>query len=172
MLMGTFAGSTLSGWIIPKMIHYRAVALFGCLVGAVALFVLAAEVDGASFSLALGLLILAGFGVGTGFPVGTVAVQNAVDYAHLGVATGVLTFMRSLGAALGVALLGAVAASYGLKIGETEMAAHGGALLAKPFAAVFMWCGVIMLIGLVGFLLMPEKPLRQTHSGSQGGKRA
>jgi len=172
MLMGTFVGSTLSGWVIPKMTHYRTIALFGCLVGATALFVLAAQVDGASFGLALGLLICAGFGVGTGFPVGTVAVQNAVDHAHLGVATGVLTFMRSLGAALGVALLGAVAASYGLKIGETEVAAQGGALLAKPFAAVFMWCGVIMIIGLAGFLLMPEKPLRQTHSGSQGGKRA
>jgi MFS family permease len=172
MLMGTFVGSTLSGWIIPKMVHYRAVALFGCLVGAVALFVLAAQIDGASFSLPLGLLICAGFGVGTGFPVGTVSVQNAVDHAHLGVATGVLTFLRSLGAALGVALLGAVAASYGLMIGETGMTAQGEALLAKPFAAVFLWCGVIMIIGLVCFLLMPEKPLRRTHSGSQGGKRA
>ncbi|MDB5533326.1 MAG: transporter [Hyphomicrobiales bacterium] len=68
MLMGTFAGSTLSGCAIPKMAHYRAVALFGCLVGGAALFVLAAQLDGASFGLALGLLICAGFGIGTGFP--------------------------------------------------------------------------------------------------------
>ncbi|MDF2119731.1 MDR family MFS transporter [Roseiarcaceae bacterium H3SJ34-1] len=164
MLMGTFAGSTLSGRLIPKMTHYRAIAVFGCLVGGVALFVLAAQVDGASFVFALGLLVCAGFGVGTGFPVGTVAVQNAVDYAHLGVATGVLTFLRSLGAALGVALLGAVASSYGLRIGEAGVTAYGGTVFAKPFAAVFMSCGVIMIIGLVGFLLMPEKPLRRTQT--------
>ena len=59
-----------------------------------------------------------GIGTGTTFPVSTVSVQNAVDRMHLGVATGVLTFLRSLGGALGVALLGAVALGYGMPLGR------------------------------------------------------
>jgi hypothetical protein len=38
----------------------------------------------------------------------TIAVQNAVDYAHMGVATATMSFFRSLGAVIGVAGSGAI----------------------------------------------------------------
>ena len=55
--------------------------------------------------------------MGLTFPVTTVSVQNGVDQQHLGVATGMLTFLRSLGSALGVAVLGAIALGYGIPLG-------------------------------------------------------
>jgi hypothetical protein len=38
----------------------------------------------------------------------TIAVQNAVDYGHMGVATATMSFFRSLGAVIGVAGSGAI----------------------------------------------------------------
>jgi hypothetical protein len=54
-----------------------------------------------------------GAGIGTAFPLVVVCVQNAVGPAHLGVATGALTFLRSLGGAMGVSILGTICLSYG-----------------------------------------------------------
>jgi hypothetical protein len=87
-------------------------------------------------------------------------VQNAVDKAHLGVATGVLTFLRSLGSALGVAMLGAVALGYGLPFGGEGMRIGAHATTAEPFAMIFLVCAATTLFGFVMLWLMPEKTLR------------
>jgi MFS family permease len=106
------------------------------------------------------LVIGVGIGSGAGFPVSTVSVQNAVDQAHLGVATGVLTFLRSLGGALGVALLGAIALGYGLPLDEHRLQAMSPHLSAEPFVVIFLVAAVLMAGSLFVLALMPEKPLR------------
>jgi hypothetical protein len=105
------------------------------------------------------LTALIGFGTGTIFPISTVSVQNAVDRAHLGVATGVLTFLRSLGGAIGVAALGAVALGYGLPLaGEGVHVAHGST--DASFAIIFFATAALLVAALAVLTLMPEKPLR------------
>ena len=52
--------------------------------------------------------LLLGFGMGMVMQVLVIAVQNSVDYEHLGVATSGTTLFRSVGGALGVALFGAI----------------------------------------------------------------
>ncbi len=49
-----------------------------------------------------------GLGMGMGMPNAIVAVQNAIPREQMGVATGALGFVRSLGGAAGVALTGGV----------------------------------------------------------------
>jgi MFS family permease len=109
------------------------------------------------------LTICIGLGAGTTFPVSTVSVQNAVDKAHLGVATGVLSFLRSLGGALGVAMLGAIALGYGLPLGGEATEVGGHAASATPFAMIFLACSATMLAALAMLALMPEKPLRRSE---------
>jgi EmrB/QacA subfamily drug resistance transporter len=53
-------------------------------------------------------LFLVGFGLGLVTPNVTIAIQNAVDYGHMGTATATMTYFRSLGAVVGVAGSGAV----------------------------------------------------------------
>ena len=53
-----------------------------------------------------------GLGMGMGMPNLTVTAQNAVPYRDLGAATGLMTYIRSLGAALGVATAGAVMSQF------------------------------------------------------------
>jgi MFS family permease len=55
-------------------------------------------------------LAIKGLGMGIGLPNATTAVQNAVPHARIGIATSTMTFLRSLGGALGVALAGAILA--------------------------------------------------------------
>ena len=52
--------------------------------------------------------LVLGLGMGMVMQVLTLAVQNSVDYAHLGVATAGTALFRSIGGALGVALFGAI----------------------------------------------------------------
>ena len=161
LLLGTVFGATTSGRTIPRFTHYKRLALGGGAFSVVCLVALA-FLAGRTSLFTLELLTLGvGFGSGMTFPVATISVQNAVDQAHLGVATGVLTFLRSLGGALGVAMLGAIALSNGLPLGgEHVQAVVTGAPSILPFTYIFIACAAATALSLVLFHLMPEKPLR------------
>jgi MFS family permease len=155
--------------MIPRVARYKAIAVAGTLFSSICLAALA-FLAGRSSLIVLELLTAgAGFGAGTTFPVATVSVQNAVDQVHLGVATGVLTFLRSLGGGLGVAVLGAIALGNGFQLGgESLQVASNHATSATPFAYIFLACTTAMALSLVLFLFMPEKPLRgRAESGME-----
>jgi hypothetical protein len=112
------------------------------------------------------MLIVIGFGSGVQFPVTVVAVQNAVDPRDMGVATGVLAFLRALGSSIGVAVVGAVAAGSGIAAG---LAGHGGAvagaaavvpLSGAAFTPVFLAASLSLAIACAILTQMPELPLR------------
>jgi sugar phosphate permease len=114
------------------------------------------------------LLLVTGTGLGTIFPVTTVAMQNAVPLHQLGTATAAFNFFRSLGSAIFVALFGAIfIGSLGLggeAIGSLEQlvsaaTAHGTAI-GPAFRNVFAASVITMAIGFVFILLMRELPLR------------
>ncbi|HEX4299070.1 MAG TPA: MFS transporter, partial [Devosia sp.] len=136
-------------------------ALLGALASGIGLIALGLAVPQTSIVLLEVLLLVAGFGMGFTFPVTTVSAQNAVDQKHLGVATGVMTFLRSLGSALGVAVLGAIALGYGVPLG-----AENGMMqvprIADPGAfAVLDYTMAAMMLGAAAiYALMPHKPLR------------
>lgn len=160
LLLGTVSGATTSGRLIPRFVHYKRIALTGVVLAGICLVALGFVADGASLLLIEVLTTLVGFGTGTTFPVGTVSVQNAVAQAHLGVATGVLTFLRSLGAALGVAVLGAIALGYGLPLASEGASAAVRTTSAAPFEAIFFVAAAMLAASFVLLALMPEKPLR------------
>ncbi len=161
LLLGTVVGAMASGRAIPRIAHYKMIAIIGALFSLVCLTALALLAGHSSLIVLELLTIGAGLGTGTTFPVATVSVQNAVDQAHLGVATGVLTFLRSLGGALGVAILGAIALGNGLPLGgEGLQALNTAGTAAMPFAYIFFACATTMALSLVAFHFMPEKPLR------------
>ncbi len=69
-------------------------------------------------------MALIGLGMGPTMLSFTLGVQNAVDWGQRGVATGALTFFRTLGSALGVALLGKLV-GIGLARGLAERGIRG-----------------------------------------------
>jgi EmrB/QacA subfamily drug resistance transporter len=160
LLLGTVAGATFSGRTIPRFVHYKRIAMVGALFSVVCLVLFALVAASASLLVVELLTIGIGLGAGMTFPVCTVSVQNAVDKAHLGVATGVLTFLRSLGSALGVAMLGAVALGYGMPLGGEALRVGEHVTTGGPFAMIYLVCAVTTLLAFVALWLMPEKTLR------------
>jgi MFS family permease len=160
-LLGTVTGATIGGRLTLHVVRVKLISLIGstaCALGFVAVGLFAAQT---SIVVLETLLVVIGLGMGLTFPVMTVSVQNGVDQRHLGVATGVLTFLRSLGSALGVAVLGAIALGYGIPLDAVtnQQAAHHLAS-ATPFAALyFAMAGMMALAALIN-LAMPHKPLR------------
>ena len=116
MLLPQVAGmlltSIVGGRIVSRIGRNRPFLMSGIGLEAVALISLAGfAFIGAPpvlFLISMGAL---GLGMGMGMPNLTTAVQNAVAYAELGAATGAMSFIRSLGGAVGVATAGAVMSS-------------------------------------------------------------
>ncbi|MER8374718.1 MDR family MFS transporter [Mesorhizobium sp. M1406] len=160
LMLGTVAGATFSGRTIPRFAHYKRIAMAGVTFAILCLGILSLVAGHASLLIVEILTTCIGLGSGTTFPVATVSVQNAVDQAHLGVATGVLTFLRSLGSALGVAILGAVALGYGLPLAGEGTQAASTAVEALAFVMIFFTAAAMLVMALVALVLMPEKPLR------------
>ena len=119
--------------------------------------------------LELALLALAGFGIGMQFPTSLVAIQNAVPSRHIGIATATAAFSRSLGAAIGLAVLGAVlVALLGEQGGGGALRRLAGApapqLLASARAAfdtVFLISAAIAGSSFIASLLLPQARLRE-----------
>jgi EmrB/QacA subfamily drug resistance transporter len=162
-LMGSMVcGAAFSGWMTTRLKHYKRVTLIGVTTAALALFSLAVWAGSLPYLGLEAVLMVIGVGVGTSFPLVIISVQNAVDPAHLGVATGAATFLRALGGAMGIAVLGAVFLSYGLARNTeaakalSDLGPQGGA----AFAAIFLAAGIGLVISAVFVFLMEEKPLR------------
>ena len=160
-LIGTTVGAAFSGRLTLRVEHVKRIAVIGSIIAGVGLIVFGLTASQTSLVLLEVLLAVIGLGLGATFPVTTVSVQNGVDQKHLGVATGMLTFLRSLGSALGVAVLGAIALGYGIPLG-----AEAGGLTVNhvtdpfPFAVLFYVLGAMMLAAAAINALMPHKPLR------------
>ena len=108
---GVVLGAVGSGQLLPRLGgNYRLVAVLGgCLmsggIGFLASMDAATGLAGAAASL-----VAVGAGIGALNTVVTVAVQNTVPFAVVGVATSALQFFRLVSSATGLALLGAVLA--------------------------------------------------------------
>lgn len=164
-MTGAVLGSLVVGRLKTSTTRlYRLSAVAGLAGAAVCLALLAIFSRRLSLPAVEVLILLIGFGLGSNFPVTTVAVQNAVDVRDLGAATGVLQFLRSLGSAIGIAGLGAAAASSGIvaTIGSRLAAASPGAVgsTGASFTPVFLLTALGAIIGLTCLMLVEDRPLR------------
>jgi EmrB/QacA subfamily drug resistance transporter len=161
LLIGTVLGSTVGGRLTMRIVRVKRIAWIGALLNAAGLLALGLLVQQTSLVLLEAVLAVTGFGMGLTFPVTTVSTQNAVDQKHLGVATGLLTFLRSLGSALGVAVLGAIALGYSIPLG----AATGSLQVSHiadpwPFAVLDFVMAAMMLLATLIYIAVPHKALR------------
>jgi MFS family permease len=154
MAAGTVLGALFTGRAIPQLTRYRTPAIAGLALSCAALAAMAALSDRTSFLAAELLLFLYGLGLGPIFPTVTVSVQNAAAARDLGAATGLLAFMRSLGSAFGVAVLGAI------------VLGAGGGFEIEPssFRLAFLAALASTAAGLALLSAMPERPLRDAPS--------
>jgi EmrB/QacA subfamily drug resistance transporter len=109
LTVGLVVSTRLNGKFLLATGRYKPPQLLGSGVGTLAFAVLTWGVaSGHGLWVIEPALFMVGFGMGLVMPNMTIAVQNAVDYAHMGVATATMSFFRSLGAVIGVAGSGAI----------------------------------------------------------------
>jgi len=108
MMLGVFVSSITSGQIISRIGRYKMFPVMGTGLMAVALTFLSRITIETSAFTASGYMLLLGLGLGMVMQILVMAVQNAVDYRQLGVATSGTTLFRSIGGSVGAALFGAI----------------------------------------------------------------
>jgi len=109
MMLGVVAGALVSGQVLSRAGgHYRLQGMFGLAAIALGMGLLSTMTVETSYARAVFYIILTGIGLGITMPLYTIAVQNAVPYAVMGVATSSTAFFRSIGGALGLAIFGSV----------------------------------------------------------------
>lgn len=107
LMAGVFVASIWSGRIITRIGRYQGVIAGGMLAIVVGLAFLSTVDAQTSFGLLSLYMAFIGLGLGCSMNL-TLAIQNAVHYRDLGAGSAAATFFRSLGGAIGVAVLGAV----------------------------------------------------------------
>jgi EmrB/QacA subfamily drug resistance transporter len=108
MMAGLLIASIGSGRIISRTGRYRVYPIIGTAIMTVGLYLLShLDASTSTITAALFMFVL-GFGIGLVMQVLVVAVQNAVDYSELGVATSGNNLFRTVGSAVGTAVVGAV----------------------------------------------------------------
>ena len=192
MMAGLLVTSVLSGNLISRFGHYRPFPIAGTAIATVGLFLLSRlTVSTSTLTSAVYMLVL-GLGLGMVMQVLVLAVQNAVDYRYLGVATSGSTLFRQIGGSIGVSAFGAIF-SANLKTelasrlpssAHIPTAANPAVVKALPasvrgpyinaFAAalhpVFVTAAAVALAAFLISWLLREQPLRQTAAAGGVGE--
>jgi MFS family permease len=153
--------SIFGGRLLVRFTHYKRVPLVGIVISIGALIPLAIAPTGLSPAAALGLIALAGFGLGPTFPFTIVVVQNAVAMHQLGIATGTMNFFRALGSTFIVTGFGAIVLAGAPSVrGVSASAVLVGTDAAQAFRWVFAAAILCLVIALACVLTLEERPLR------------
>ncbi|MBK8294296.1 MAG: MFS transporter [Solirubrobacterales bacterium] len=187
LMGGLLIASIGSGQIISRIGRYRIFPILGTAIACIGLYLLSGiDSDIGAGTMALYMAIL-GFGLGLVMQVLVLAVQNAVSYSELGVATSGATLFRSIGGSMGTAILGAIFANRlatelaaKLPAGSPPSAGSGhidpAQIQALPdlvragyidaftssLTTVFLAASAVVAFAFILAWLIPEKPLRKT----------
>jgi EmrB/QacA subfamily drug resistance transporter len=166
LLAGSVFGANATGRYMPRIVHYKRMAVVGVICAVLASIALSVLAERLVFWQVQALMLVVGVGVGAIFPTLTVSVQNAVDPRDLGIGTATLGFLRSLGGAIGVAALGAVVLAHGV-VSDSGLAQAGSVFdpeLARRAGAAFVYVFALqagaLAVSLLFLFLMDELPLR------------
>jgi EmrB/QacA subfamily drug resistance transporter len=108
MMLGFIASSVVGGQLMARTGRYKVLALAGFAVAAFGMFLLSRMTTGTTNGELVRNMIITGLGLGILMSLFTIIVQNAFNRDMLGQVTSGITFFRSLGGSIGVAVIGAI----------------------------------------------------------------
>ena len=183
LMLGIVSTSIVSGKLISKHGHYKRYPIAGTALMALGILAMTRlQIDTPYWELSI-YAIMVGAGLGLSMQTIVIALQNAVEFKDMGVATSSNTFFRSLGSVFGTAIFGTILTNrlghylLGAGFNESDVAkiqsntAAIGALPAEgrmtalnafvdSFHVVFLVAAPIVGIGLLFALALRETPLR------------
>jgi EmrB/QacA subfamily drug resistance transporter len=108
LMFGLLGASTLSGQLISRTGRYKVFPVAGTAIASAGMWLLSTMTPTTSRATSTLYMIVVGIGIGLVMQVVIMATQNAVDRRDLGIATGTVSFFRSVGGSFGVAIFGAI----------------------------------------------------------------
>ena len=111
LMAGLLITSITTGQLVSRWGRYKVFPIVGTATMTLGLYLLSHLTATTSTAISSLYMFVLGVGIGASFQVLVIAVQNAVDYSELGVATSGTTFFRSIGGSFGTAVFGAVFAN-------------------------------------------------------------
>ena len=183
LTVGILSATTITGRYMSQTGRYRIMPIIGQSFVILGLLLLSLITVSTPIWLLSAYLIVLGFGMGCIFPVITTAVQSAVPRDQMGTATASSLLLRQMGGSLGIAIFGALFASWfgqallampdvtaalgGADLGPqslakltTDQQLGVGTALANSLAPIFRIDAALSVIGLIAAFLMEERPLR------------
>lgn len=180
MLLGWVGGSIFGTRILLK-VGYRRLSLMGTSLFVFGAFLLAFVGANSTQVLVMVFVTMMGMGMGFAIPAFVIAVQTTVERRHLGTATSMLQFSRSMGGTLGVSVMGAALSARlaanlnasGLDLSlisqlldpvpgsESLIDASARAAMANAIQLVFIIAFVAAVLGLVSAIFTPRKELTE-----------
>ena len=108
LMLGIVTTSIISGKLITKHGHYKRYPVAGTALMALGILAMTRlQIDTPYWQLSI-YAIMVGAGLGLSMQTIVIALQNAVDFKDMGVATSSNTFFRSLGSVFGTAIFGTI----------------------------------------------------------------
>jgi EmrB/QacA subfamily drug resistance transporter len=188
MLLGWVSGSIFGTRILLR-VGYRKLSLIGTMVFFIGAFLLMVAGVNSSQILVMVFVTMMGVGMGLSIPAFVIAVQTTVERRHLGTATSMLQFSRSMGGTLGISVMGAALSARlasnlsasGLDPqmveqllepvpgSEALINAAARAAMADAIHLIFVIAFVAAALGLVSAFFTPRKELTETRSSTREG---
>jgi len=124
MMGGFIVSSIVGGQLLSRTGRYKVLAIVGFVVGAIGMLLLSRMSPSTTNADLVRNMIVTGLGIGLLMSLFTIVVQNAFSRDMIGQVTSSLTFFRSLGSSIGVAVLGAIVTNaYSSKVASSVPAA-------------------------------------------------
>jgi EmrB/QacA subfamily drug resistance transporter len=108
MMLGFMVSSIIGGQILSRTGRYKILALVGFVVAIIGMVLLARMNLSTTNDNLIINMIVTGLGMGVMMSLFTIVVQNAFPVEKIGQVTATLTFFRSMGSTIGLAVFGAV----------------------------------------------------------------
>ncbi len=129
LMLTSVVGSIISGQLVSRLGRYKWLAVLGMFIAVAGTFMLVRlDVNSSNNDVLLAMLVL-GLGLGFGMSLYTLIVQNALP-SKIGQATSALTFFRSIGGTIALAIMGSI-------LNATYLPAFQGALPTQAKAPQF-----------------------------------
>jgi MFS family permease len=167
LILGAVTTSFISGQIVSRTGRYRPNTLIGPLLLGTGMFLLWRMDVHTTNAEAARNMVVAGIGLGMMMQIFVLSVQNSVARRAMGTATALTQFARSIGATLGVSIMGVIinqnlppnVSTSGVAIHRLPLA--GRVALAHAIRPAFLF-GVVLCAGVfvISLLWVREAPLR------------
>src|SRR5213080_1072771 len=108
LMLGFMFSSIVGGQLLSRTGRYKILAMIGFTIAAIGMFMLSRMTSSTSQSEVVRNMLVTGLGIGVMMSLFTIVVQNAFPYRQLGEVTATLTFFRSIGSTVGVAVMGTI----------------------------------------------------------------